>query len=57
MTINRDEEGGGQAPFIYTQKVRVSNLNTYKTFVYAVIYLKMLSTTHNYNLANRKCVK
>ena len=57
MTTDRDEEGRGQGPFIYTQKVRVSKLNTYKTLAYAVTYLKMLSTTQNYNLANRKCVK
>ena len=61
MTTDRDEEGRGQGPFIYThthtQKVRVSKLNTYKTLAYAVIYLKMISTTQNYNLANRKSVK
>ena len=40
-----------------TSKVRFSNLNTYKTLAYAVTYLKILSTTQNYNMANRKCVK
>ena len=32
-------------------------LNTYKTLDNAVTYLKMLSTTQNYNMANRKYVK
>ena len=57
MTIDRDEEGSGQDPFIYTHKIRVSKLNTYKTLAFAVTCLKMLSTTQNYNMANRKCVK
>ena len=41
MTTDRDEEGRGQGPFIYThtKKVRVSKLNTYKTLAYAVTYL------------------
>ena len=42
---------------LHTQKVRVSKLNNCKTLAYAVTYLKMLSTTQNYNTANRKCVK
>ena len=59
MTTDRDEEGRGQGPFIYAhkKKVRVSTLNIYKTLAYAVKYLKMLSTTQNYNTANRKWVK
>ena len=39
MTIFRDGEERGQGPFIYTQKVRVSKLNTYKTLAYAATYL------------------
>jgi len=45
MATDRDEEGRGQGhSFTHTKKGRVSKLNTYKTFAYAVTYLKMLST-------------
>ena len=37
MTTDRDEEGSGQRhSFTHTKKVRVSKLNTYKTFAYGV---------------------
>ena len=40
---------------LQTKKVRFSN--NYKTLVYAVPYLKMLSAAQNYSMANRQCVK
>ena len=42
--------------FRYTQK-KSGFLNTYKTLVYAVPYLKILSAAQNYSMANRQCVK
>ena len=50
----RKEEA--RAIHLHTQK-KSGFLNTYKTFAYAVTYLKMLSTAQNYNMANKKCVK
>jgi len=53
MTIDRDEEGRSQGHlFTHTKKVRVSKLNTYKTFAYAVTYLKMLSTAQKLHRTN-----
>ena len=58
MTTDSDEEGRGQGhSFTHTKKGRVSKLNTYKTFAYAVTYLEILSTAQNYNMANRPYVK
>ena len=36
MTIERDEKGRGQDPFIYTKKKKAGFLNIYKTYAYAV---------------------
>ena len=53
MTTDRDEEGRGQGhSFTHTKKVRVSKLNTYKTFAYAVI-----NTAQYCNMAKRQYVK
>jgi len=57
MTIDRDEEGRGQGHSFTHKKVRVSKLNTYKTFAYAVTYLKMLSTAQKLHRTNRQDVK
>ena len=46
-----------RAIHLHTQKVRVSKLNTYKTFAYAVTYLKMLSTAQKLHRTNRQYVK
>jgi len=43
--------------FTHTKKVRVSKLNTYKTFAYAVTYLKMLSTAKKLHRTERQYVK
>ena len=46
-----------RAIHLHTQKVMVSKLHTSKTLAYAVIYLEILSTAQNCNMANRQYVK
>jgi len=46
-----------RAIHLHTQKVRVSKLKKYKTFAYAVTYLKILSTAQKLHRTNRQYVK
>ena len=55
MIAMRKEEV--RALHLHTKKFRVSKLNTYKTFAYAVTYLKMLSAAHKLHRTNRQYVK